>query len=218
MSNHAFLRVGSESDFARPQGEPSAPVIASCANGIPLLWLAMFSADELKANVRDTDNEDEAFIGCLTPVVTAITRLNTQHQRLSGLFDCSPSFAGHSDMLAEVLKARPEPLVQADFTEVGMMIDAEKFVAELPIFLRWIATGEWDRNYRATHQNLLQKMFAPKPGPTAFVRVNCNLNRKTAIPDANTIRKFSGLSPPDVLTVNYLMGTGWDEDLPWEKD
>ncbi|WP_416970890.1 hypothetical protein [Streptomyces sp. 4F14] len=140
MSNSSYLCV-SDRPVLYPSSQdpdfvPRTGVVATDAQAVPLLWLALFRAGDLVTKVFTFDEDDDddevdeddviEATAPLAPKDRALAQLAAALPALARLFPGAPDLAGHAALLREAVERAPGAYVTVELDEIAGLWEGEE--------------------------------------------------------------------------------------------
>lgn len=206
--------------------EPSTHVVACDARCVPLLWLAMFRAADIRTQtivieadpdavcvefdeatgdfveVEGGDEEDEV-VEAVAPLVAkerALAQLDAAVPVLNRLFEAEGALDDHAAMLRRAVAAAPGKFITIELDEIDALWEEGTFQPALRAALSGM---EGVRDPAAERANLVE---------IAQLRVG------RAFPPARFLFGGSEAADDDVWNFVRLLGTAFSADVPWEPN
>jgi hypothetical protein len=201
-------------------------ILAAHRNGLPVLWMALFSAGALQFEESD---EGEVVANFLCDKREAIERLRGRTAQLTKLFHGQAEMAGLVGMLAEYLSRAEGTHIFMELAEIAMMGELESFVERVAAFLEWLSSpAPVPAAAQRRQDGLLARLFGrsvakidtPATLPVAateFLRIECNLSGREMLPNAAQVANPSNQPEAMQQTIQHLLGGTWIRtSVPWE--
>jgi hypothetical protein len=203
--------------------EPSTHVVACDARCVPLLWLALFRAadirtqtivieadpdavfyefDEATGDFVETDEEDEdEVVEAVAPLVAkerALAQLDAAVPALNRLFEAEGPLDGHAAMLRQAVAAAPGKFITIELDEID---------------------GLWEEG---TFQPALRAALSDMDASADPVAERANLveiaqlRAGRAFPPARFLLDGRDAADDDLWNFVRLLGTAFSAEVPWE--
>lgn len=171
MSNSAFLLAGSDAQLDTWWDEGEASVIAQRGNGVPVLWAAMFEPCEIR--LRNVGSGSDGFVtySLRTKAQAAADRLLGRHTAVARLLSVPADLSKWAGIMADVLRGIKADFIELDVTEVALLDDPQRFVAELRAFLEFVSNS---KHYSGA-ASFLPSRKRIRQNARSFTDYHCNL-------------------------------------------
>jgi hypothetical protein len=204
MSNRSYLTV-SNRDFIYPSTTDTSfdseeQVVAQGVYCVPLLWLALFRADNLRTETLTVDEEEVQVIAPIVAVDIACSQLEAAMPLLSQMFSTQHSLPDYVRLLSEAIRSTGLRFVTLESEEIACLGDPESFYSYLRYALA-VFSGT-----------------APVPvGRKALLNLS-ELDANVPFPHATCLKEGLPVTHAQIEAVTRIVGTSWLRPVPWEED
>ncbi|MEX2175090.1 MAG: hypothetical protein WD872_12065 [Pirellulaceae bacterium] len=202
MANRTYIVLTDTCTIYPSAIEPDfLPEKQTAAQGIyclPLLWVAMFRIDDLKAQQFEMEGERVDLKAPLARTQKALAQLEAAQEILQTMFADQTSVMDYCALLREAVTGVQREWITIELDEVASMGDPDTFFAYLELALRALG-GEVPHGV----------------GRTALLRL-AELEPATRFPEIQLLMEQSRATNEESLTVSQILGCSWLRPVPWE--
>lgn len=148
MANCSYLVVSDcpriHPSFDNPNFNPGSDTIATCADGVPLMWLELFRPEDLSEAEFTPDGETVAAFAPLTTVDRARAQVVAGAQRLGELFEHPAVFSDYGAWMLENLQGGTGSNITIELEEIACLHEEGTFRSVLERVLRYLAGDTGD--------------------------------------------------------------------------
>jgi len=198
MSNRAYLTVTDHERIYPAFGDlafnPKQNVALACDGCVPLLWLALFSAGDLRSHTFMLEGQSIEAVAPLAERLTALARLRSRATFLNGLFEEQGGVQAFLDLLGQHLEQTGGKFISIELEEIEALHANFDIADVLKV--------------------ALTRLDAEDPACLdLLIPLSTVLEDRPFLPPASAAR--SG-EPEDLWNVYRLIGSGWLLPTPWD--